>query len=189
MQHEPVAVAPPATGEVSARDARKLEQSAQRNAEAAARALDKRLRQALREASPERSADSQQLIASHPAESERLRASMAKAEARKEQEAANAAETEEDDATLRGKVATLAQMVSEAQHAVIYTGAGLSTAAAIPDYRGPQGLWTLAQKKKTGASKADGGGAAGGSRNAPCAARQRRDLERGWLVLLRLDQA
>ena len=167
MQQEQVALPPPVTAQVSARDARKLELSAQRNAEAEAKALDKRLRQALREASPERSADSRQLIASHPAESERLRASMAKTEARKEQELANAAETEEDDATLTAKVAELAQMVREAQHAVIYTGAGLSTAAAIPDYRGPQGLWTLAQKKKPGSAKADSG-----SRNAPCAARQ-----------------
>ena len=41
------------------------------------------------------------------------------------------------------QIQLLAVKLRTAQHAVLYTGAGISTSAGISDYRGPNGVWTL----------------------------------------------
>ncbi|HEY6824768.1 MAG TPA: Sir2 family NAD-dependent protein deacetylase, partial [Steroidobacteraceae bacterium] len=40
------------------------------------------------------------------------------------------------------KAETVRAWVREAQRVVVLTGAGISTDSGIPDFRGPQGVWT-----------------------------------------------
>ena len=43
---------------------------------------------------------------------------------------------------LKGSIERLAQLIVESQRIVVFTGAGISTESGIPDFRGPDGLWT-----------------------------------------------
>eukprot|EP00771_Trimastix_marina_P000268 gnl/Trimastix_PCT/1280.p1 GENE.gnl/Trimastix_PCT/1280~~gnl/Trimastix_PCT/1280.p1 ORF type:complete len:532 (+),score=133.72 gnl/Trimastix_PCT/1280:155-1750(+) len=47
---------------------------------------------------------------------------------------------------MRSKARRIAQMIRSSNHCVFFTGAGVSTSTGIPDFRGPQGVWTLAAK-------------------------------------------
>lgn len=38
-------------------------------------------------------------------------------------------------------IARLASMIATAERLLVFTGAGISTASGIPDYRGPEGVW------------------------------------------------
>ena len=55
------------------------------------------------------------------------------------------------------KMETLLDMVQKAKRIVVLTGAGISTSAGIPDFRGPTGIWTqekqLAKAKATNAKR------------------------------------
>ncbi|XP_060535412.1 NAD-dependent protein deacetylase sirtuin-7 [Cylas formicarius] len=57
-------------------------------------------------------------------------------------------EIEDPEDVLNEKCQILAQAVAQSRHLVVYTGAGISTAAKIPDYRGPNGIWTRLKEGK-----------------------------------------
>src|SRR3712207_8984268 len=47
-----------------------------------------------------------------------------------------------DEQRLEQHIATIARWIIQCQHIVAFTGAGISTDSGIPDFRGPEGVWT-----------------------------------------------
>ena len=47
-----------------------------------------------------------------------------------------------DGKTLEASIEELANLIVGSERVVIFTGAGISTESGIPDFRGPDGLWT-----------------------------------------------
>lgn len=47
---------------------------------------------------------------------------------------------------LQDRIETLVQWMAGARHLVVFTGAGISTESGLPDFRGPDGLWTRRDK-------------------------------------------
>lgn len=43
---------------------------------------------------------------------------------------------------IEGKIKTVAKWILESKYCVVLSGAGISTESGIPDFRGPEGLWT-----------------------------------------------
>ncbi|MFC1887023.1 NAD-dependent deacetylase [Thermodesulfobacteriota bacterium] len=47
---------------------------------------------------------------------------------------------------LQQRIDLLAQLIINAEHPVFFTGAGISTDSGLPDFRGPDGVWTRRDK-------------------------------------------
>jgi len=47
---------------------------------------------------------------------------------------------------LEKRIQTLSEWLYESRHLVVFTGAGISTESGLPDFRGPDGLWTRRDK-------------------------------------------
>ncbi|KAH3756431.1 silent information regulator family protein [Pelomyxa schiedti] len=62
-------------------------------------------------------------------------------------------EYEDPEPVLIEKVKEIAAIIKTAKHVVVYTGAGISTSSGIPDFRGPQGCWTMRDKGKRAGGK------------------------------------
>lgn len=120
------------------RDARKAKQRSELAARDAQRRLKKALRKALDTADEQRSKEDAELLRTH---AEQV-AQMMRAKRRYSESQARQAEVCDSPEALEVKVKGLAALLSSANHVVAYTGAGISTAAGIPDYRGPKGIWT-----------------------------------------------
>ena len=47
---------------------------------------------------------------------------------------------------LQERIKKLAQWMFESRYLVVFTGAGISTESGLPDFRGPDGIWTRQEK-------------------------------------------
>uniref|UniRef100_A0A0G4GV42 Regulatory protein SIR2 homolog 7 n=1 Tax=Chromera velia CCMP2878 TaxID=1169474 RepID=A0A0G4GV42_9ALVE len=83
------------------------------------------------------------------AEEKKILQTVREAETARERQEERMKEKEDSPSELEEKIDKLARMIASGNHCVFYTGAGMSTSAGVPDYRGPNGLWTRARQSST----------------------------------------
>jgi mono-ADP-ribosyltransferase sirtuin 6 len=63
-------------------------------------------------------------------------------------EASKTSEHHDPERDFKTEAARIASMLKNAEHCIAFTGAGISTAAGIGDFRGKDGYWTEEAKEK-----------------------------------------
>ena len=56
---------------------------------------------------------------------------------------------------LNERINMLAEWMAQSKRLVVFTGAGISTESGVPDFRGPNGLWTRQEKGLPPPAKVD----------------------------------
>jgi len=110
--------------------------------------MEQSISKIVRKTEYERTTDELQLLKQNPEIAEKVELKRNKTVEQKDR----LREFEDSSVLLREKCAKLAAAIKSSRRLVIYTGAGISTSANIPDYRGPNGVWTLLDKGKEVAS-------------------------------------
>ena len=131
----------------SSREKRKREARLAFEDRAAREALEARVRSALSRSHSVRSREDERLLREHASVASAMEARDARRRDRKTEKEARAEEREDPGERTARNVQALARMIRDAGGGVVlHTGAGFSTAACIPDFRGPSGVWTMRAK-------------------------------------------
>ena len=113
---------------------------------AAREALETRVRSALSRPLSVRTQEDERLLREHASVASALEARDARRRDRKTEKEARAEEREDPGERTARNVQALVRAIRDAGSFVLHTGAGFSTAACIPDFRGSSGVWTMRAK-------------------------------------------
>ena len=130
----------------TSREKRKREARLAFEDRAAREALEARVRSALSRSHSVRTQEDERLLREHASVASALEARDARRRDRKTEKEARAEEREDPGERTARNVQALVRAIRDAGSFVLHTGAGFSTAACIPDFRGSSGVWTMRAK-------------------------------------------